>query len=454
MGVMLAALMLLSVVTPVQFSAATDREIIYAVDITGMIEPKVGEKPVLSVDENEKFTVESVYFTNKTDRLEVKENDTFKVGKVYTGGALITAKENYRFKTTDSGACGVVATVNGKAAAANVVYNEDPATKIAVIFEFPALEDSVENKNITELNITGIKAPKVDEEIYMRADNGTGYSVESVGWYNKTDGYFLLEKDKFSADKVYTARIKVKAVDGYVFDNPTATVNGFAAKVSAIDGYKPAEYLLITYDFKDTVIQTPVETDSTEPSTQEPTETVTVEQPTTEPVTEPEPTQPVTTQPATEAPTEAVEPTEPATTEPATTQPVTDAPTEAVKPTQPATKLPVIDAAPARVSAKKANPIKVTVKTKTVKLKKLKKKDQKISAITVKNAKGKVSYKITGVQKKIGKLVKINSKGVITFKKWKAAKKGTYRIKVAVSAAGNKSYKPKKIIKEVKIIVK
>ena len=450
MGVMLAALMLLSVVTPVQFSAATDREIIDAVDITGMIEPKVGEKPVLSVDENEKFTVESVYFTNKTDRLEVKESDTFKVGKVYTGGALITAKENYRFMTTDSGACGVVATVNGKAAAANVVYNEDPATKIAVIFEFPALEDSVENKNITELNITGIKAPKVDEEIYMRADNGTGYSVESVGWYNKTDGYFLLEKDKFSADKVYTARIKVKAVDGYVFDNPAATVNGFAAKVNTIDGYKPAEYLLITFDFKDTVIQTPDETDSTEPSTQEPTETVTVEQPTTEPVTEPEPAQPETTQPETTQPaTETVEPTEPA-----TTQPATEAPTEAVKPTQPATKLPVIDAAPARVSAKKANTIKVTVKTKTVKLKKLKKKDQKISAITVKNAKGKVSYKITGVQKKIGKLVKINSKGVITFKKWKAAKKGTYRIKVTVSAAGNKSYKPKKVDKDVKIIVK
>ena len=100
------------------------------------------------------------------------------------------------------------------------------------------------------------------------------------------------------------------------------------------------------------------------------------------------------------------------------------------------------------------NTVKATVKTKTVKLSKLKKKAQKVKAITVKNAKGKVTYKITSATKKIKKLVKISSKGVITFSKWKKAKKGTYKVKVKITAAGNSTYLSKSLTKLVTIKVK
>ena len=103
---------------------------------------------------------------------------------------------------------------------------------------------------------------------------------------------------------------------------------------------------------------------------------------------------------------------------------------------------------------KKNNPIKVTVKTKTVNLKKLKKKAQKVNAITVKSAKGKVAYKITSASKKIKKLVKISSKGVITINRWKKAKKGTYSIKVKITAKGNANYLAKSVKKSVKVKVK
>ncbi|MBR2279600.1 MAG: leucine-rich repeat protein [Ruminococcus sp.] len=105
---------------------------------------------------------------------------------------------------------------------------------------------------------------------------------------------------------------------------------------------------------------------------------------------------------------------------------------------------------------KKANPAKISVKAKTVKIKKLKKKAQKVKAITVKKAKGKVTYKLVkkGSTAKIFKLAKINSKGVITLNKWKKAKKGTYKIKVTITAAGNANYKSKTVSKAVKIKVK
>ena len=55
--------------------------------------------------------------------------------------------------------------------------------------------------------------------------------------------------------------------------------------------------------------------------------------------------------------------------------------------------------------------------------------------------------------KKLKKLIKINAKGVITFKKWKQPKKATYRIKVRITAKGNKNYYSKTVNKVVKIKV-
>ncbi len=107
-------------------------------------------------------------------------------------------------------------------------------------------------------------------------------------------------------------------------------------------------------------------------------------------------------------------------------------------------------------TTKKKNTIKVTVKKKTVKAKKLKKKAQTIKPITVKKAKGKVTYKLVkkGTTKKIWKYLKISKKGKITIKKWKKAKKGTYKIKVKITAKGNKSYKSKTITKTFKVRIK
>ena len=104
---------------------------------------------------------------------------------------------------------------------------------------------------------------------------------------------------------------------------------------------------------------------------------------------------------------------------------------------------------------KKANTIKVTVKTKTLKAKKLKKKKQTVKAVTVKKAQGKVTYKIVkkGTNSKIYKKIKISKKGAVTFKKGKYAKK-TYKIKLKITAAGNSKYNKKTVTKTIKVKVK
>ena len=92
------------------------------------------------------------------------------------------------------------------------------------------------------------------------------------------------------------------------------------------------------------------------------------------------------------------------------------------------------------VLKKKANTVNVKAKNKTIKRKTLKKKAKTFKLITVKNAKGNVTYKIAGADKKSKKALTLNKKnGKIKVKK--KAKKGTYKIKVTVTAAGTKEYK-------------
>ncbi|MBR2279302.1 MAG: hypothetical protein IJ903_00025 [Ruminococcus sp.] len=98
---------------------------------------------------------------------------------------------------------------------------------------------------------------------------------------------------------------------------------------------------------------------------------------------------------------------------------------------------------------KKANTIKATAKSKSVKASKVKKSSVKIkNAITVTGAKGKVTYtKVSGSSK-----LTIKKDGTITVKK--GTKKGKYNIKVKVTAKGNSSYKAKSKTVNIKIYVK
>jgi len=98
------------------------------------------------------------------------------------------------------------------------------------------------------------------------------------------------------------------------------------------------------------------------------------------------------------------------------------------------------------------NPIVVKGKTATVKASTLKKKNVSVSrkkALAISKKKGKLSYKKISGNKKIT----INKKtGKVTVKK--GLKKGTYKIKVKVTDAGNGNYRSKALTRTFKIRVK
>jgi len=110
-----------------------------------------------------------------------------------------------------------------------------------------------------------------------------------------------------------------------------------------------------------------------------------------------------------------------------------------------------IEKLPAETPEKLTNTLTAKGKTVTVKKAVVKKKNvavKRSKAITVKNAKGKVTYKKSKGNKKIT----VSSAGKITVKK--GLKKGTYKVKIKVTAAGNATYKAATKTVTVKIVIK
>ncbi|MCR4674649.1 MAG: hypothetical protein K5675_06540, partial [Lachnospiraceae bacterium] len=188
------------------------------------------------------------------------------------------------------------------------------------------------------------------------------------------------------------------------------------------------------------------EPDPTEPTPTEPTEPA---DPTPTEPTEPEPTNPEPINP---------QPTNPSTEEPTIPNPGN---TEIEKPAEPSNSSTAETAGPTNSTTedvptsteiqKKKSPIKVTAKKLTVKASKLKKKAQKYDVkkcFSVKNNKGKVTFKKKSGNKKIT----ITKSGKVKVKK--GLKKGTYKVKIQVTDNGNKSYKKTTKTVTLKIRVK
>lgn len=100
---------------------------------------------------------------------------------------------------------------------------------------------------------------------------------------------------------------------------------------------------------------------------------------------------------------------------------------------------------------KAANPVKLTVKKPTVKFAALKKKNQVVkqtAACAVSGAQGKVTWKKASGNAKIT----VAANGNVTVKK--GLKKGTYKIKVNATVAGNANYNKATKAATITIVVK
>ena len=101
---------------------------------------------------------------------------------------------------------------------------------------------------------------------------------------------------------------------------------------------------------------------------------------------------------------------------------------------------------------KAANKITKVTASKKIKYAKLKKKTQTFKIAATVKGKAKKTFKLKTVPKKAKKYIKVSSAGKVTVRK--GLKKGTYKIKVQITAAATSNYKKTTATKTVKVIVK
>ena len=484
--------------------------------LTGLVKPMAGEKPVYNLTPSEGFTVKSFdWYLNNPDSTPVLLNpdDVFEEGKRYFNRIIVEANSGYAF-TTDAKAFFNDETESFTA----YETTNDPEKERRISVEYTPAKAPTEITSVDFTDLVEPAAGAHPTTTVTAPDGVTVYGVNwSDGNDNQltASDVFAPEKEYY-ADIYIQTKSGYKFSVSEDKTAVTAAVNGKEAKVSGINGYSKFNYLCVSTSFvteSSTEPTQPFTTEPTQPQTEPFTEPATTEptQPQTEPFTEPVTTEPFT-EPATTEPTQpdTAEPTQPQTepfTEPATTEPVAPKPSNdigyfnlsgiknktytgkaisqkiALKDTENNyTLVPDTDYIVSYVNNKNVgtatviitavgdyegsiiktfkitkadNPIKVTPVTKSVKLKAVKKKSVTVKgAVKVTKAQGKLACKITSAPKAVKKYLKISSKGVITVKKWAKAKKGSYKIKVKVTAKGTSNYKSKSVTKTIKLIVK
>jgi len=183
-------------------------------------------------------------------------NETFKYGTLYTASIYLTAKEGYFFAEDPNQTAGgkpftaVCGTINGSPALVETDYGKGEAKKHIVIsreFECNTVTP------ITEVNLD-ITAPKTGSSpTYVIVVTGKGMELaESNSTYEKngiswtvTGGMGIPTQGfTFEVNSLYSVSVRINALPGFEFVDPTVTVNGKPAQL--IPG---KDSIVIGYDF-------------------------------------------------------------------------------------------------------------------------------------------------------------------------------------------------------------
>ena len=91
---------------------------------------------------------------------------------------------------------------------------------------------------VSEIKITGIETPDIDDEPDTSASANSGVTVNKVTWSP--------DHDTFDAGTSYTVKVTVKATEGFA-EGVTATVNSKAAKIESVN--KDTKTAVVSYKF-------------------------------------------------------------------------------------------------------------------------------------------------------------------------------------------------------------
>lgn len=311
------------------FPEVKEHKEITRVDVSGIIEPKIGRQSIarphyLKYSEGVEG-YDATWYENyqSTGAAFVRPfTGVFAAEKTYTFEVVLEAKDGYAFARKSTGLPDVVVTFNG----AVVGYSSrlDGAGRLVVLEEYDYLGSAKEK--IMGIVTYQIQEPVIGEKPSFNAENQREdglYYIDTVNpnstkngitWYEGVGGARKMdENDTFKAGEYYYVAIKVKPIDGYQFDTDSngdllvrGAING---NMSLIGGNEEGLFIGYTFEKLEEITVTEPEKEPEKPTeTEKPTEKEPEKE--TEKPTEPEKPQ-TTEKPAeTDTPTQTEKPQE------------------------------------------------------------------------------------------------------------------------------------------------
>ena len=219
------------------------------VSINKIDEPEVGNTPDFSVDTASKdYYINAFYWTDVTTSKTMKESDVFEMGHTYELQVWLRTEEGYKFQTDSDGYIDITATIGGKPAEVAEIDSEISALlTITYTLSAPQVVSFVDIGEIDE-PVAGA-TPDTTAYCYTK-----GFNVETVEWFDITDGAPKLIKDgeKFIKGRIYRVVVGVRAEGNYTYEvvdgynEATANINGERANAC---GSHDDDYAEFFYNF-------------------------------------------------------------------------------------------------------------------------------------------------------------------------------------------------------------
>ncbi len=204
-------------------------------------------------------SIDSFVWTETESGRVLEDGETFKYGTLYTATISLSPLGNYLFAddpnhglaTSDKPFTAVSARINGEVALVQPDFDKGPARKHIVIsrmFECNAVT------TVTEVNVE-LSAPKTGgfpsyvtvlpyKGLELAAED-TAYQKNGISWtVTGGEGIPVQGGFTFEPNSSYSVAIRINALPGFEFNNPTVTVNGKPAQL--IPG---KDSIVISYNF-------------------------------------------------------------------------------------------------------------------------------------------------------------------------------------------------------------
>ena len=236
-AIIISVIMIMGIMPVTSFAATEEIALVQIGDIKA---PVAGAHPdyVATYGSGYNFITEfdtygtsyGISWQDTTANKKMSGADVFEVGHVYRVSVLVKAADGYSFKKTNNYTTSVSSKINGLNASAYVVTGLNAGDYVGITYTFEACDYA----RISSVAVTDLSVPASGEKLdFTPSCKDDSYIVSTISWRDETANTSVSEGTTAIAGHKYEVEIWLRANDGYRFRVDSEGYTDVAAKIGA-----------------------------------------------------------------------------------------------------------------------------------------------------------------------------------------------------------------------------